>query len=55
VESGTRKADRRKNSLYREFYRQKDEVHKVEIIPKAAKLIMRRRGGHVTKNQGMEL
>ena len=30
-----------KNSLYREFYRQKDEVRKVEIIQKAAEHIIR--------------
>ena len=47
-----------KNSLYREFYRQKDDVRKVEIIQKAAEHIMRESGrseSTVTKNRGMEL
>ena len=47
-----------KNSLYREFYRQKDEVRKVEIIQKAAEHVVREsnRTEHtVEKNKGMEL
>ena len=47
-----------KNRLYREFYRQKEEVRKVEIIQKAAEHIMRESGRSkptVTKKRGMEL
>ena len=47
-----------KNSLYREFYRQKDEVRKVEIIQKAVEHIVRecsRSEQSITKNRGMEL
>jgi len=47
-----------KGSLYREFYRQKDEVRKVEIIQKAVEHIVRecsRSEQSITKNRGMEL